>query len=256
MIFIKLTRNGFITLGILILTVLIILITIVVSKSKSNEAEPSNAEAKPPIEVVGTVCIDAGHGGSDTGAISTDGTMNEKDDNLKLALKVKECLESMGITVIMTRTDDTYIDLNERCKVANSSEVKVDLFVSLHRNSADNPSARGVEVWVHNSKPPVDVDLAEHILDNLMSIPNQEDRGIEYGYRGDITENYRVNRLTTMPSCLVETGFISNIDDVNLFQNYLDDFAMAISMGIYQTLEDIITGTVDTSIGKAGQNWR
>lgn len=252
MIFIKLTRNGIITLAILIVTILIILVAIIVSNLNVEKTSDASIH-KATLDISGTVCIDAGHGGSDSGAISTDGTISEKDDNLTLALKVQEYLENMGITVIMTRIDDTYLDLNERCRIANTDDV--DLFVSLHRNSAEDTSARGVEVWVHSSAPPVDVRLAENVLDNLMQIPNQQNRGIEYGYRGDSTEDYRINRLTTMPSCLVETGFISNIDDVNLFQSNFDDFAMAITMGIYQTLEDITTESVDTSRGKAGQNW-
>ena len=254
MIYIKFFINKkYLTIGLLILIFLIVFIVILLLKSCNTET--SNVVVETPIDVHGTVCIDAGHGGSDTGAISTDGSIYEKDDNLKLALKVKEYLENMGIVVVMTRQDDIYLDLNERCKIANTYDTKVDLFVSLHRNSAENVSARGVEIWVHNSKPPVDVDLAENILNNLLSIPNQEDRGIEYGYRGDSSENYRINKLTTMPSCLVETGFITNVDDVNMFNNNLDDFAMSISMGIYQTLEDIARDNVDTSRGKSGQNW-
>ncbi|MGN1411983.1 MAG: N-acetylmuramoyl-L-alanine amidase [Oscillospiraceae bacterium] len=234
---------------------MIILVVVVIVIVKSHNDATSKAIVDNPINVSGTVCIDAGHGGSDTGAISTDGTMYEKDDNLKLALKVREYLENMGIDVVMTRDDDTNIDLNERCKIANSYDTKIDLFISLHRNSAENTSARGVEIWIHNSKPPVDIALAENILNYLMSIENQESRGIEYGYRGDSSENYRVNKLTTMPSCLVETGFISNTEDVKIFNEHLDDFAMSISLGIYQTLEDIAKGSVDTSRGKAGQNW-
>lgn len=237
-------------MSILIVTILVMIVSIVVLNSKE---ESSQTVAETPVDVVGTICIDAGHGGSDTGAVATDGITYEKDDNLKLALKVKEYLENMGFTVIMTREDDTYVDLNDRCKIANTSDA--DLFISLHRNSSESLNARGAEVWVHSSKPPIDIALAENILDNLMGIPNQKSRGIEYGYRGDSSDDYRVNKLTTMPSCLIETGFISNVDDMNLFNQNLDEFAMAISMGVYETLEDIAKGKVDTSRGKAGQNW-
>ena len=157
--------------------IIVISILLIVVRCIQNN-NTSDVVVQTPIEVTGTVCIDAGHGGSDTGAISQDGSLYEKDDNLKLALKVKEYLESMNLNVIMTRTDDTYIDLNERCKIANTNNV--DLFVSLHRNSAENTSASGVEVWVHNSQPTVDIALADNIIQALESVGIQENRGVEF----------------------------------------------------------------------------
>ncbi len=231
--------------------IIVISILLIVVRCIQNN-NTSDVVVQTPIEVTGTVCIDAGHGGSDTGAISQDGSLYEKDDNLKLALKVKEYLESMNLNVIMTRTDDTYIDLNERCKIANTNNV--DLFVSLHRNSAENTSASGVEVWVHNSQPTVDIALADNIIQALESVGIQENRGVEFGYRGDSNENYRINKLTTMPSCLVETGFISNAQDRELYSTHLDDYGKAIADGIYFTLEGIQDGSIDTSKSKSGQN--
>lgn len=233
--------------------ILIIILSILLIMVKFNTDKTSDVIIQVPIEVTGTICIDAGHGGSDVGAISTDGTIYEKDDNLKLALKVKEYLEDMNLSVIMTREDDSTIELNERCKIANTNNA--DIFVSLHRNSAEDTSASGVEVWVHNSKPTVDIALANNIISALESVGIQENRGVEFGYRGDSNENYRINRLTTMPSCLVETGFISNATDRELYATHLDDYAKAIADAIYSTLEGIADGSIDTSKGKAGQNW-
>lgn len=235
------------------LAVVLLLSIGVVVLNRSHTDDTSEAVVQPTIGVSGTVCIDAGHGGSDTGAISADGSTNEKDDNLALALKVKDKLESLNLTVVMTRTDDSSIGLNERCKVAN--DANADLFVSLHRNSSESTSANGVEVWIHNSQPPIDTALAYNILEALQGVGVQSNRGVELGYRGDSTENYRVNKLTTMPSCLVETGFLSNDVDRELYSTHLDDYANAIANAIYQTLEDISNGLVDTSRGKAGQNW-
>lgn len=237
----------FILLGLVILLAIVLIITKTTSKD-----DTSDVIVQAPITVEGTICIDAGHGGSDTGAISPDGLIYEKDDNLKLALKVKEYLEEMNLKVVMTRTDDSTVDLNERCRIANTEDA--DLFVSLHRNSAESTSASGVEIWVHNSQPSADVALANNILNALESVGIQENRGVEFGYRGDSSENYRVNKLTTMPSCLVETGFISNEKDRELYSIHLDDYAKAIADAIYQTLEGIADGSIDTSIGKAGQN--
>jgi N-acetylmuramoyl-L-alanine amidase len=225
----------------------------VVLLNRSQTEDTSEAMVQPTIGVSGTICIDAGHGGSDTGAISPDGSTNEKDDNLALALKVQEKLQAMNLTVVMTRTDDSTIELNERCKIANTENV--DLFVSLHRNSSESTSANGVEVWIHNSQPPIDTALAYNILNALQGVGIQSNRGVELGYRGDSSENYRVNKLTTMPSCLVETGFLSNDVDRELYSTHMDDYANAIANAIYQTLEDVANGLVDTSRGKAGQNW-
>ena len=91
------------------------------------------------------VCIDAGHGGTDVGA--TNENRYEKNDTLKVAKLVREYLEQENVKVIMTRTDDTTCTLQERCKIANKK--KADLFVSLHRNSAD--TGNGIETWI-NSK--------------------------------------------------------------------------------------------------------
>ena len=121
-------KNIFTIIGLSVIVVISILLIIVRCIQDDNT---SDVVVQTPTEVVGTVCIDAGHGGSDTGAISPDGSLYEKDDNLKLALKVKEYLESMNLNVVMTRTDDTYVVLNERCKIANTNNV--DLFVSLHK---------------------------------------------------------------------------------------------------------------------------
>lgn len=245
-------RRSIVVASLLAVLLLSTAVGVVLSKSSNVEVSPT-VEQTTPIEVTGTICLDAGHGGSDTGAISPDGTTIEKDDNLELALKVQEYLESMNLSVVMTRSDDSTVELNERCRVANTA--KANLFVSLHRNSSTDEDANGVEVWIHSSQPPIDTALANSILNGLESVGVQGSRGIGIGYRGDDSEDYRINRLTTMPSCLVETGFISNSVDRELYSAYLDDYAQAIAQAIYSTLESIQLGLVDTSRGKAGQNW-
>jgi N-acetylmuramoyl-L-alanine amidase len=81
-----------------------------------------------------TVCIDAAHGGFDKGTLGEDDRL-EKNDTLKIAEALKEYLESCGVKVIMTRTDDRYISVEERCKIANDNGA--DLFVSIHRSSSE-----------------------------------------------------------------------------------------------------------------------
>ena len=82
------------------------------------------------------------------GSISSSGKRYEKDDTLEIALKIKSELEKQGINVIMTRDEDEFVTLQDRCKKANW--IMADLFVSIHRNSAE--SGDGVEVWISNEK--------------------------------------------------------------------------------------------------------
>ena len=137
----------------------------------------------------------------------------------------------------MTRDDDSDISLEGRCKVANKS--KASLFVSIHRNSSDSSSARGMEMWVHSSKPSDDTLLAQNILDCLDSAGISANRGIYSGYRDGEDLNYYINRGTRMPSVLAEIGFISNKSDNKDFDEKLYEYALAIANGIEMTLKEM-----------------
>lgn len=176
------------------------------------------------------VCIDAGHGGNDAGAVF--GERYEKDDNLRLAEAVKTELENRGVKVIMTRDGDEYISLENRCRIANRK--KADLFVALHRNSAE--SGNGVEIWIDSSPSETENELAENILTELEKVGISSNRGVKSGYVGSSDGDYYVNKHTDMPSCLVETGFITSDKDNALFDEYLSEYASAIAEGIYSTL--------------------
>lgn len=176
------------------------------------------------------VIIDPGHGGDDLGAVFNG--RNEKDDNLKIALLVKENLDDMGISAELTRKSDKFISLEKRCKIANSR--KAELFVSLHRNSAEN--ANGVEIWIRNDSPQKDSELAENILESLDKAGISLNRGVKAGYARDDGQNYYVNTHTDMPSCLVELGFINNETDNKLFDDNTEKYAQAIADGIKNSL--------------------
>ena len=206
----------------------------------SSESADTESEASKPEQLQFKVCIDAGHGDYDGGTASPDGTRIEKDDDLKIALAVQKYLEDAGVTVVMVRSDDTFVDLAERCEIANDS--KSDLYVSLHRNSYDGDMS-GVEIWVHNKEPKEDTLLAQNILDKLSAVGISRNRGVNYGYIGMTDENYYVNADTNMPSCLVELGFITDDTDNKLFDDNLEEYAEAISEGIIQTAKDL--GVID-----------
>ncbi len=185
-----------------------------------------------------SVCLDAGHGAQDVGAVN--GDRYEKDDNLRLALSVRDALEAKGIKVYMTRSDDTFLSLEERCNFANKRSCT--LFVALHRNSAE--SGNGVEIWVQNTPGKVDWALAENILFQMENVGISENRGVKTGYVKNPDGNYYVNAHTNMPSCLVEAGFVTSDVDNDLFDEHLDAYGEAIALGIYETLTDLQSGAL------------
>lgn len=178
------------------------------------------------------VCLDAGHGGKDTGAVS--GDRLEKDDNLKMALAVGRILKKEGCRVVYTRKDDSTVSLEERCTLSNKKKAAV--FVAIHRNSAENESANGIEAWIKSTEPAPDKKLAKNILRQLDKVGFGANRGVSVGYRGDKTKNYAVNSGTNCKSCLLELGFLSNAEDNERFDRNFDAYAKAIAKGIMQSL--------------------
>ncbi|MBI3399126.1 MAG: N-acetylmuramoyl-L-alanine amidase, partial [Deltaproteobacteria bacterium] len=95
--------------------------------------------------VLKTIVIDPGHGGEDSGAIGPSG-IKEKDITLEIAKKLEKLiLQKMDVKVILTRTDDTFIPLDERTNIANKNEA--DLFISIHANASYRKGADGVETY-------------------------------------------------------------------------------------------------------------
>ncbi len=120
--------------------------------ASAREAAPTSAGERSLTRAlglkIGRIVIDAGHGGHDTGTIGPNGLM-EKDLVLDVALRLGRLLETrLGADVIFTRDDDTFIPLETRTAIAN--EHQADLFISVHANSSDDPSARGIETYYLN----------------------------------------------------------------------------------------------------------
>lgn len=190
--------------------------------------EPDKPDDPEPDDHVLTVCIDPGHGGKDGGTNS--GSRLEKDDTLKLALQVASYFEEQNIKVVMTRSDDTYPDLSERCRIANNA--KADYLVSIHRNSGNG---YGVETWISTSASKEEKDLADNIMSGLKDVGIQRDRGVKTGSQSNSTEDYIVNKNSNMPSCIIELGFINNSKDNQLYDNHLSDYAKAIGKAVLDT---------------------
>lgn len=174
------------------------------------------------------IALDAGHGGSDPGAVYNG--RNEKDDNLRLTMAVGEILENNGIDVFYTRDTDIYETPFKKATDAN--EAGADYFVSFHRNSSENPNtASGAQVLIYSPGGEKEI-LAENILNNLVK-QGFRDLGI------DIRPNLVVLKRTGMPAVLIETGFINNSSDNEKFDNEFDEIAGAIAEGILMTVNRV-----------------
>lgn len=172
-----------------------------------------------------TIVVDAGHGGKDPGAVNEEINLKEKDLALSIANKLASYLAKAGATVVMTRTDDTYVGLTERATIAN--EVNADIFISVHINSADSTKATGFEVLVYSAVGKA-ADLGVRVLDRLGScFPSLPDRGLKE--RPDLT----VLKKTKMPAILVECGFISNSEEATMMSKEENQtkYALAIFEG-------------------------
>lgn len=159
------------------------------------------------------VVIDPGHGGSETGAIANKGTQNqvfEKDINLAISLYLNEMLRSAGVKTAMTRTDDSYVSLNDRPVFAN--HLGAELFLSVHSNSFNNDIAEGTEVlYFKNGGSSYGIsgeEFARLLQQELVSALGTFDRGITDG-----SEMY-VIKHTSMPAVIAEIAFVSNPDDL------------------------------------------
>lgn len=169
------------------------------------------------------ICIDPGHGGKDPGAVN--GNYQEKNFNLDIAKKIAFFLESEGgFKTTFTRTEDVYVSLDDRCKIANQS--KCDFFISIHINSARDPSANGIETLCYDEFQ--SKNLAKYIQRTLISATGVRDRGVK------VTNMLYVLNSTKMPAVLVEAGFISNQEDLDwlMEDDYQNKIAEAIALGI------------------------
>ena len=173
------------------------------------------------------IVLDAGHGGTDPGAIYKE--RKEKDDNLSLALAVGKILEDNGIDVVYTRTTDIYQTPFEKARFAN--ETGADFFISFHRNSSpESGQYNGVEVLVYDKKG-IKYQMAENIVGALGELGFKE-LGVKE------RPGLVVLRRTKMPALLIETGFINSDKDNQLFDEKLQEIAKSIADAILGTLDE------------------
>lgn len=189
----------------------------------SLENEKSNKKIK--------ILIDPGHGGNDTGSKGFSGSL-EKDISLEIAKKVAGKLSQYkDLEVILTRSEDTNISLEERTSMANSQNI--DLVVSIHQNAqSGSSSAHGTETYYPQNGINDSDKLAKSIQDTICLYLNTKNRGI-------YPSNVGILKGTDMPSALVEVGFLTNEkDEKNLkSQSYQNKMAEGIAQGILSYID-------------------
>src|SRR5579859_3947819 len=212
---------------------------------------------------IGKIVVDAGHGGHDTGTIGPNG-LEEKDLVLDVALKLGKLLEDkLGAEVVYTRDDDTFIPLETRTAIANKEQA--DLFISIHANSSDDPTARGVETYYLNFTSRADAlevaarenavsEKSIHELQDLVKkIALKEKIGESREFASDVQRslyaglsakspslrNRGVKKApfvvligANMPSILAEISFVSNPDDAKKLKT--NDYRQRIADSLYK----------------------
>ena len=188
------------------------------------------------------VFIDAGHGGTDHGALGYG--YRESDLNLQVAKKVESKLKSKGIDVKMSRSSDIFYSLSERAEMAN--DYGADAFVSIHQNSAEAKSANGIETYYNRNKEE-DKPLSNDIQTQVISQTGANNRGVK-------NAEFTVLVKSKMISALVECGFITNELEVKKLSDssYQDKLATGIANGIEEYLKSnvIIEESQITATGK------
>lgn len=196
------------------------------------------------------IVIDAGHGGKDPGAVGIDTKVTEKEIVIDIAGKLQRLLEDEGYKTIMTREDDTFVDLYKRAAIAN--EAGADIFLSIHINASTSRSVSGIETLYYPSSTSLsgEVDLYD-VSAGTASIsklkPSTDGKGLARTLQDMlIAEMKTANRgiverpklvvlnQTKMTASLVELGFISNSNEETLLRTdeYRQRLADALLKGI------------------------
>jgi len=174
------------------------------------------------------ILLDAGHGGTDPGAVNQGG-IQEKDIALEIVLKLVKLLREKGFQALLTRDKDIYISPSDRLKMINN--FKPEAFISIHCNSSANSQAHGAETIYRDD---YDYPLAAAIHKSLIANLEMRDRGVkndikELGRRLAVLGNLEV------PACLVEIGFISNENDLEKIDD--EDEHQAIAEALAEGIE-------------------
>jgi N-acetylmuramoyl-L-alanine amidase len=233
---------------------------------------------------IGRIVIDAGHGGHDTGTIGPTGLM-EKDLCLDVALRLGKIIQQRlpGADIVYTRSDDTFIPLEERTNIAN--QAKADLFISIHANSSQDHAARGVETYYLNLKGSAEAmevasrenassDQGIHDLEDMVKkIARNEKIDESKEFAEDIQDSLAKRMQKTsktvkdrgvrkapfvvligadMPSILTEISFLSNPADEKLLKQ--PEYRQRVAEGLYQGVASYLQSLNSMSLNRPGKN--
>lgn len=196
-----------------------------VSTQGLSQREAPAAVARP---LQGTrIVVDAGHGGKDPGASAVDGT-HEKDHNLRIAHVIAAQLRSAGAEVLMTRSGDEFISLDDRARLADRTHC--DLFLSIHSDAAGNSEARGATVYRARGALAASCKLGRELQQALTNAG--------FHHRGVKEAGFRVLVGHSRPSLLLECGFLTNAQDTaNLGDaRWRDRLSGAVCQGVIAAL--------------------
>jgi N-acetylmuramoyl-L-alanine amidase len=191
-----------------------------------------------------TVVVDAGHGGKDNGAYRKFGGA-EKIATLDVAKRLARKLHDSEVKVVMTRSTDVFVPLDERVEIENAQNNSI--FVSIHFNDSRRRAVHGFETYYHS---PMSLELAQAIQAKLTTISRFSNRGVHRA-------NFRVLRLAKYPAVLVECGFLSNrreggsARDADYREALADKIAEAIveeryGSGVYRQTAQVSSDTAGT----------
>ncbi|WP_162515255.1 N-acetylmuramoyl-L-alanine amidase family protein [Paenibacillus pinistramenti] len=215
------------------------LITIDLNTSSSSTAgtqqtggDDQQTSALPAASGKKIVVIDAGHGGTDSGAVSLNKRL-EKDFTLAAVLKLQQILEQdSGLEVVLTRNSDTYPMLQDRVKLANS--INADVFISIHGNISPDGGTGPNGVETHYTLNRNSEALAKVMQKYLVQSSGMADRGLKTG-------NLYVTKNTNMPAVLLECGFLSNPKDEAAM--YSDEFQQQLAEGIAAGIKEFLAAS-------------
>jgi len=171
----------------------------------------------------GLIVIDPGHGGYDSGCLSS--TRYEKDLDLEIALLVSQSLKDSGYDVYLTREDDSFVGINDRADLANACEDAIAL-ISIHQNSSDTSTDEGVEVWTDSDEK--SGQLAQLIVDEVAAQTNAVNGGVK------LKNNLVICEKAQMPAVILVCGYLSNRSEANKLDqtNYQEKIAAAVTTAV------------------------
>lgn len=169
--------------------------------------EPGKNTKKASSLAETTIVLDPGHGGSDVGAQSNDETISEKIITLATAHYVEASLKELGANVILTRDDDSLVELGDIALISNRK--RADAFISFHYDSTEiSNEASGFTTYFYDDKDKTLAETLNRHLEKELPLPN---RGVEKG-------DYQVIRENERPAILLELGYMNNDNDAHTFK--------------------------------------